>query len=102
MLLLLLLCAEAGGVYQVELGSLTSSPMLELCTSHAYSPQLSVAAAATQLLTQLAVSCHQESILLPDVDILSEAMQVGCNSCHEQLILYVAVDAAVINEVMQV
>ncbi len=39
--------------------------------------QLSVAAAATQLLTQLAVSCYQEAILLPDVDILSEAMQVG-------------------------
>lgn len=68
--------AEAGGVYQVELGSLTNSPILELCTAHAYSPQLPVAAAATQLLTQLAVSCHQESILLPDVDILSEAMQV--------------------------
>jgi hypothetical protein len=67
--------AESGGVYQVELTS--SSPILDLCTAHAYSPQLSVAAAATQLLTQLAVSCHQEAILLPDVDILSEAMQVS-------------------------
>jgi hypothetical protein len=35
-----------------------------------------VAAAATQLLTQLAVSCYQEAILLPDVDILGEAIQV--------------------------
>ena len=39
--------------------------------------QLSVAAAATQLLTQLAVSSYQEAIVLPDVDILSEAMQVN-------------------------
>ncbi len=35
-----------------------------------------MAAAATQLLTQLAVSCYQEAILLPDVDILGEAIQV--------------------------
>ncbi len=35
-----------------------------------------MAAAGTQLLTQLAVSCYQEAILLPDVDILGEAIQV--------------------------
>lgn len=63
---------ETGGVYQLEL--VTGSPLMKLCESSCYSPQLSVSTRATQLLVQLAASCAREGVTVTGVDIVGEAV----------------------------
>ena len=64
---------ENGGVYELEVGA--GSPIINLCQTLSCSPKLPVAAAATQLLTKLAVSCIREGVTCTDIDIISEAIQ---------------------------
>ena len=57
---------ETGGVYQLDLAA--GCPLLRLCETSCYRPQLPVAARATQLLVQLAASCTRERVAVAGKD----------------------------------
>ena len=70
---------EAGGVYEMDLGP--DSPIINLCQTFSYSPQLSVAASSTQLLTQvyspqLSVAALSTQLLTQVYSGICEALQL--------------------------